>query len=279
MKLSPRYGNDPVITLDCSPPDIAVPAVRQRRRLAATVASFDDAQWAQASRCEGWSSRDVIAHLESTNTFWTFAINSGLQGSPTEFLSTFDPVASPAQLVNDTSGVSTSEVCERFVASTEAFVTLLESIDNDGWSKLAEAPPGHLSVSAVVHHALWDSWVHERDILVPLGSAFPVEADEVAACLRYVAALSPAFAINNGQRKRGALAVVVTDPELAFTVDVGDRAAVHSGVAGTADLTLTGDAVELLEALSVRASLGQIIPAESSWLLAGLLEVFDNDHS
>jgi uncharacterized protein (TIGR03083 family) len=279
MQLKPRYGTDPVITLDGSASDVLMPAVRQRRRLAATLASFDEAQWSHQSRCDGWSTRDVIVHLHSTNTFWAFAIGTGLRGEPTQFLATFDPVASPAQLVNASPLVSTSDVLAEFTASTEALATLLESLDSKGWTALAEAPPGHISVSAVAHHALWDSWVHERDILIPLGSAPTVEADEVEACLRYVAALGPAFAINNGQRRIGVLAVDVADPDVCFTVRVGERADVHAGVEAGADLTLTGDAVELLEALSVRAPLRQRIPNNSSWLLAGLLEIFESDRA
>jgi hypothetical protein len=105
------------------------------------------------------------------------------------------------------------------------------------------------------------------------------QRDEVEACLRYVAALGPAFAINNGQRRIGVLAVDVADPDVCFTVRVGERADVHAGVEAGADLTLTGDAVELLEALSVRAPLRQRIPNNSSWLLAGLLEIFESDRA
>jgi uncharacterized protein (TIGR03083 family) len=275
VQLKPRYGTDPVITMDGTPAAVLAPAVRQRRRLAATLASFDDEQWAHPSRCEGWSTRDVVVHLNSTNTFWAFAIGAGVRGDPTQFLATFDPVSSPAQLVAASPLVSTSDVLNEFATSTEALATLLESLEPTGWDSLAEAPPGHVSVSAVVHHALWDSWVHERDILLPLGIVPDEEPDELGACLRYVAALGPAFKINNGQRRDGTLAVDVRDPDIAFTVEVNDRATVRAGTAPHADLTLTGDAVELLEALSVRAPLWQSVPPESAWLLAGLLEIFD----
>src|SRR6187402_199779 len=124
MQLTPRYGSDPIITLDGSPSAIAAPAVRQRRRLAATLASFTDEQWAHPSRCEGWSSRDVIVHLDSTNAFWAFSAAEGLRGEPTRFLTTFDPVTSPAQLVVDTADVPVSKVLARFTASTDALVGL-----------------------------------------------------------------------------------------------------------------------------------------------------------
>ena len=274
MQLTPRYGTDPIITLDGSPVEIVGPAIRQRRRLAAILASFDDEQWAHPSRCDGWSSRDVIVHLDSTNSFWITSIASGLRGEPTQFLATFDPVASPAQLVAGSDDISTNELLDRFVASTESLVGLLVSLDDDDLTALAEAPPGHISVSAVAHHALWDSWIHERDILVPLGIALDVEADEVASCLRWVAALGPALAINRGTADTGTLAIAVTEPDLSIVVEIDNRVVVRAGTAG-ADLRLTGDAVGLLEALSVRRPLDQPIPAESAWMLRGLTETFD----
>lgn len=106
MQLNPRYGDDPVITFDGSPAAIAEPTIRQRRRLAAALATLDDEQWAHPSRCDGWSSRDVIVHLDSTNAFWAYSIVAGLRGEPTQLLATFDPVASPAELVDGSNDVS-----------------------------------------------------------------------------------------------------------------------------------------------------------------------------
>lgn len=40
-------------------------------------------------------------------------------------------------------------------------------------------------------------------------------------------------------------------------------------------MTLTGETVALLEALSLRLPLAQSIPDEHRWLLSGLAEVFD----
>lgn len=274
MQLTPRYGADPVIVLDGSPGAIVGPAIRQRSRLATTVASFTDEQWAHPSRCDGWSSRDVIAHLHVTNTFWQFAIAAGLRGEPTQLLADFDPATTPAELVAEGGGLSAGEVLEGFMASTASLVKLWGSLDDDDWTTLAEAPPGHVSVSALTHHALWDSWVHERDVLLPLGLAPDEEADEITSCLRYVAALGPAFGLNHGAADSGVLAVEVTEPDVAFVVEIGDRVVVHTGD-GPADLRLTGDAVDLLEALSIRTPLRQSVPASTAWMLGGVAQAFD----
>ena len=273
MQLNPRYGADPVIVFDGSPEAIAEPTIRQRRRLTEALAAFGPDQWAHPSRCDGWSCRDVIVHLDSTNVFWTYSISSGLKGEPTRLLATFDPVASPAELVA-ASDISDGDVLERFAASTDALVDLLASLGEDDWSTSAEAPPGHLSISAVTHHALWDSWIHERDVLIPQGLAPDEEPDEVAAALRYAAALGPAFAVERGTGASGVLSIVADDPDVSLVVEIGDRAAVRWGSAD-ADLTLTGPAVELLEALSRRRPLDAEVPAEMAWMLDGVAEVFE----
>lgn len=278
IQLTPRYGADPIIVLDGDPGEIAAPAISQRRRFAEVLAGLSEEQWAHPSRCEGWSSRDVIIHLDSANTFWAFSIAQGLAGAPTEFLATFDPVASPAEMVAAASDLTSAEVLARFTASTEALCAQWESLDAEGWSTIAEAPPGHVTISALSHHALWDSWVHERDILLPLAVEPERHGDEITAGLRYAAALGPAFALSMGSEQRGSMAITSSDPDLGITVDVDHAVTVRAaGAAVETGLRLTGSAVDLLESLSTRRPLDQPVPDESAWMLNGLLEVFDLD--
>ncbi|CAN5668946.1 hypothetical protein BH10ACT2_BH10ACT2_18460 [soil metagenome] len=274
MQLTPRYGINPIIRLDGEPSAIFAPATRQRRRLATALASFGDEQWTHPSRCAGWSNRDVIVHLDTTNNFWTFSIEAGQRREPTTFLATFDPVASPAQMVTAAQELSAHEVLDRFEKSTAKLEETLCAVAGDDWLALAEAPPGHISISALVHHALWDSWVHERDVLLPLGITPDEQPDEIAACLRYVAALAPAISLTIGTSNKGRLGVEATNPDTAFVVEISDHVHVGTGSA-PADLRLTGDAVELVEALSIRQPLAQSIPADFSWMVSGLAEIFD----
>ena len=71
------------------------------------------------------------------------------------------------------------------------------------------------------------------------------------------------------------LGVSTTDPSLELAVEVGDQVRVVDGPAESADLVLAGDAVELLETLSIRRPFTQPVPAGSEWWVQGLLEVFD----
>ena len=276
MQLNPHYGTDPVLILEVDPTAILEPTVRQRQRLAAIASEFTEAEWTHPSRCEGWSSRDVIVHLDGTNFFWTQSIAAGLRGEPTRFLATFDPVTSPATSVAQSQGLSSTEARDRFVDSTDTLCALLESIGPGDWTLLAEAPPGHVSIAAVTHHALWDAWVHERDMLLPLDADAIVADDEVTACLRWVAALGPTLARSRGVNEHGRLAVHATDPDIDVLIDIGDQIVVTDR-AGAADLTLVGSAAELVDMLSIRLPSSQTIPAETAWMLGGLATTFDND--
>lgn len=274
MQLTPRYGSDPLITLDGRPGGIGPVLARQQQRLIDELSRLDDEQWRHPTRCDGWSVREVILHLDSATGFWSYSITQALQGEPTRFLADFDPVATPLQLVASAADVPPAEVLERFTASARSLAGVLGSLEDADWSTLAEAPPGHVTVEAAAHHALWDSWVHERDVLLPLGLQPAVEPDEVTACLRYAAALSPAFAVTRGRAGRGTLAVVGTDPDVSVVVEVGTGVAVRAGDA-PADVELRGDALELLEALSRRRPLDRSVPAEQAWMVDGLAEAFD----
>ena len=275
MELRPHYGDDPILVLDGPPGAVAVPTIRQRRRLLEVLSRFDEDDWVHPTRCEAWTARDVIVHLDSTNTFWSHSIAAGRRGEPSRALAHFDPVASPAAMVAAAGGPTGAEVLDRFAASTAVLIGSIESLDDAEWSALAEAPPGHLSTSAVLHHALWDAWIHERDILVPRGVDPERHPDEIAASLRYAAALSPAFALIEDPTVRGTLAIDVRDPALAVVVEVGDRVVVRDGTAPAADLRLSGDAVALLDAISIRRPFDAEVPEDAAWMLRGLATVFD----
>ena len=102
MQIAPRYGDQPVMRIESligrSGHAVAPPA---QRRLATRLDDLDDDQWAAGSRCQGWTVQDVVAHLTTTNQFWALSITSARAGEPTRFLDGFDPVAVPAELVDD----------------------------------------------------------------------------------------------------------------------------------------------------------------------------------
>jgi hypothetical protein len=226
--------------------------------------------------------KDVVAHLVSTNQFWTFSIGAGQAGEPTRFLSTFDPVRSPEALVDATRAQSPGEVLAAFVDGTEQLAAAVDGLGDAEWDGLVgEAPPGHVPLRGVVLHALWDGWVHERDVVLPLGLPVVEEADEVLGSLAYVAALSPLF---GAAGRTGVLVVEAVDPSATFVVDVAADGVVRlrppgpgEGEGEGASVHLRGDAADLVEGLSFRAPLPQLddVAPEHRWLFEGLGTVFD----
>ncbi len=277
MELSPVYDTPGFLRFEGSEVDPAVPMLRQRRRMAAMLADLEDDQWAAPSRCDGWSVHDVVTHLVTVNRFWALSIETARRGEPTRLLAGFDPVASPAAMVADVRDLPPATTLERFVASNEAIAAAVDGMAEDEWSKPGEAPPGHIPLRGVAMHALWDAWIHERDVMVPLGLTPVDEADEVAECLRYVVALGPAFAVAYGSTRRGAIFVAVTDPDVRIVVDVAEGVLVHDGDAPRGALRVSGAALDVLDGLSFRGPWEPTVHDDDRWLVGGLATAFDRE--
>lgn len=275
MQLSPRYDGPPVFAVEGPADDQREPLLRQRRRLQDALATLTDEQWRRPSRCEEWSVQDVVAHLIGTNDFWSMSILAGLAGTPTRILAAFDPATTPALMVAPMRSMSPAETLARFVETNQSLFDAVESLDDAGWSTVAESPAGHVPIRLLANHALWDSWVHERDILLPLGIVPAEEPDEIVSCLRYVTAVAPVLTFSSDPTRRGVLAIDATEPDAHVVIEVDTTVAVRSGPAPAGAIRLTGRAVDLVESLSIRAPLHQTVPEDSRWLLDGLATVFD----
>lgn len=277
MKLSPRYDGPPILSIDGDPDDQYAPVTRQRRRMEQLLAGLSDDEWRSPSRCDGWTNQDVISHLITVNNFWAVSISAGLDGTPTRMLATFDPAAHPPLMVDGMRALTPREAFDQFVASNDSFLGALDALDAQGWSTVAETPAGHVSIRLLAFHALWDSWVHERDIALPLGLTPAEESDELRSCLRYAAAVGPALTVSEGTAFASALAVDASNPSDRFVLEVTDAVAVHNDAWPDGTPCLHGSAVELIEALSIRGPLPADAPDEWRTLLKGLAAVFDTE--
>ncbi|HEY7073207.1 MAG TPA: maleylpyruvate isomerase N-terminal domain-containing protein [Acidimicrobiales bacterium] len=277
MQIDPRYEGPPIVTVE-GDGNCAAALVRQRQRLAATLESLSDDEWAAPSRCEDWTVQDVATHLVSVNGFWRYSILAGLAGEPTRLLVDFDPKATPAALVEAAGEQPPTETLAQLVASSDALCEVLEDLDDGQWDAVAETPVGLIPVRLLALHALWDCWVHERDIVLPLGRPEVTEPDEVMAGLQYVAGLGPAFVLASGRATPASLVLETTEPDGRVVVEVGERITIHDRPVADPSLVVRGRAVDLVEQLSARAPLAAAgsVPDEHRWLVASLAEVFES---
>jgi uncharacterized protein (TIGR03083 family) len=275
VKVTPRYDGPAILSIEGDADEVGLAVSRQRRRMEGFLAALDADRWSSPSRCDAWSIQDVVAHLVGVNAFWEASVLAGLAGTPTRVLAGFDPAAHPPLLIEPMRALTGAEVLDQFVTSNDGLLGALASLDDDGWSTAAESPAGHVPIRLLAEHALWDAWVHERDIALPLGSTPVEEPDEIGISLRYAAAVGPALSISSPSAFTGALAVVATDPDISFVLEVGESVTLRAGSPPPGVPCLRGGAVELTEALSVRAALPAGTPDEWRELAHGLATVFD----
>jgi uncharacterized protein (TIGR03083 family) len=276
MQISPRYDGPPVFAIEGAVDDQREPLLRQRRRLQDALASLTAEQWRAPSRCAGWSVQDVVAHLVGTNSFWAMSIRAGLAGSPSRVLAVgFDPATTPDLMVAPMRALSPAETLEQFVETNLSLFEAVEALDDTGWSTVAESPAGHVPIRLVAHHALWDAWVHERDILLPLGLVPAEEPDEIVSSLRYVAAVAPVLAFSSDPTRRGALVIDATEPDVQLVIEVDTTVVERHGPALADAIRISGRAVDLVDMLSIRAPFDLAVPEDNRWLLDGLETVFD----
>ena len=86
-----------------------------------------------------------------------------------------------------------------------------------GWSAMAEAPPGHLPAHLVVNHFLFDSWVHEYDLMLPRGENPALDYLEAEVAVSYLIGLA---SLQAGPATF--LDLRLTSPDLRIGVRVAD---------------------------------------------------------
>jgi hypothetical protein len=176
--------------------------------------------------------------------------------------------------VERTRAQTPQEVLAGFQTNVENIGEIVEGLDDGQWSMPAEAPPGHVALRVAALHALWDAWVHERDVMIPLGLPVDDEADELELILRYAAGLSSAFYAARGSTQTGSFVVEASDPRLRLEVHAGPVVRV-TDADKDGDAALTGRAADLIDALSYRAPLNHALSDDDAWMLRGLGEVFE----
>jgi uncharacterized protein (TIGR03083 family) len=159
----------------------------QRARLLEVVRGFAADDWDRPTRCDAWTAAGVIGHLVVVDGFFTLTFGNALAAAePTRYLAGFDPSSSTDALVATAVDRPVAELLENFATGTAALAETIGRFEDAAWARRAEGPLGHLPAHQLLAHGLWDSWLHERDLTVPAGTATGPEPDEVRAAAAWM---------------------------------------------------------------------------------------------
>ena len=246
-------GTGAPLEVAIDPMSVAPAWSAHRARLTAWLADLSVADWDTPTRCEGWSVAALVRHLASVSQFAGYTLHQAAKGDATRLLEGFDPQATPgaaAELLGELEPPRLLDTLREYDGHIEKTVADWSS---DDWRRLAEAPPGHVPAFLSLSHFLFDSWVHERDLLLPMGEVPLVEPGEVEISVAYVLGLAGVTTgILDGD---GAAADVhVTECALRIGLDArGDRAIVRPGWAPEGAPVVEGSAGLVLDVATARA--------------------------
>jgi uncharacterized protein (TIGR03083 family) len=153
---------------------------RQRQRFAAVLRGFGPDDWAAPTRCADWSAHDVVRHLCDLDT-----IAAGTDDRTLGLTAGFDPRITPRGWPAVSARQSPGASFSRFLVTTHELLALLRDRLAQGLRFDVELPYGPMDWTILVLHAFWDSWLHERDVLLARGREHPTDGEATSYAAAY----------------------------------------------------------------------------------------------
>jgi uncharacterized protein (TIGR03083 family) len=185
------YGDQPAPWRVSSSADEVVAAwFVHRDRFRAVLGELDDEAWTRATRCTEWDVNHLVQHLVSGAQFLGYTLHEANKGVATRLMSGFHSQATPARAARDFEGVARDDLLAQLAEMDRRVEQEIGAWGADGASAAAESPLGNVPAYVSVNHFLYDSWVHERDVLVPAGRHQDTTPEESLVVAAYVLALA-----------------------------------------------------------------------------------------
>ena len=204
----------------CLDREVGAPAVAwqsHRARLRTWLDSVPDSDWGGPTRCALWDMTALARHLVSGSQFLGYTLHQANRGISTEVLRGFDTHLT-VQADAERFGEVTPGAARELLASKDASVAAeFVAAARRDWSAAAEAPPGHLPAHMAVNHFLFDSWVHEYDLMVPRGEMPAMDQVEAEVVVSYMIGLASLQALSTTF-----LDLRLTSPDLRIGLYVAD---------------------------------------------------------
>jgi uncharacterized protein (TIGR03084 family) len=225
----------------------AAALAEQQEALTDLLVTLDAAEWAQPSRCEGWSVADVVLHLAQTNEMALASVEGRFTEEVERLTAGLGQAADVDEgaelMVARERGGPPAAVFDRWRTGAVALRRALDAVDPH---TRVTWVAGELSARTLATTRLAETWIHGDDIGVPLGRPLP-PADR----LRHVAHLAwrtlPYAFARAGRTLSGPVAFVLRGP--------GGEAWEFGPEGGTdqAPTVVRGDGVELCLVAARRA--------------------------
>jgi uncharacterized protein (TIGR03083 family) len=221
----------------------------QRQRFVTVLQGFGPGDWAAPTRCAGWSAHDVVRHLCDCNAI---GLAAGPGDGTLDHAEGFDPRITPCQWLTASEGESPDATLGRFVTTTTELLVLTRDRLAQGRRFDVRLPYGPMDWTVQMLHGFWDSWLHERDVLLAHGADHPTGGDATAYGVFIAAAVASS---RFGRHVQGKL-TLGGDGGGIFEVDSRDAVTltVHQ-------MTAEGPrAAEVADALAGRAQIAAALP-------------------
>jgi len=243
---------------------------QQRQRFVTVLRGFGPGDWAAPTRCAEWSAQDVVRHLCDTNMR---AIAVEPDDRTLDISAGYDPRVTPRQWLTASVGESPGATLSRFLVTTQGRFAADRARLAQGREFDVRMPFGPVDWTVRMLHGFWDSWLHERDVLLAQGREHPTDSD------------STGYATAYGLFVAAAVASVFGDPVTEKLILGGDGGGVfdlgnRDGVTLTVTRVTTAgpSAAQVTDALAGRAPAAGVLgdlPAGSRTALLYMADFFN----
>ncbi len=111
--------------------------------------------------------------------------HAGTDGHALDLTAGFDPRITPRGWPAASASQSPGASFSRFLATTDGLLALLRERLAQGLRFDARLPYGPMDWTILALHAFWDSWLHERDVLLARGREHPTDGDATVYAAAY----------------------------------------------------------------------------------------------
>lgn len=132
-------------------------------------------EWRRGTRNPKWSVHDTARHVADAMEQGAAAAEGA---DDLESLRDFDPRSTPLEWLEGSAGETPAETCSRYETAARRLRDAVGSRLAAGDDARATTVYGDAHWTMNVVHILWDSWIHERDVLLPADESQTCSAEE-----------------------------------------------------------------------------------------------------